>query len=982
MEESNDSQIETNMKLIAAMKNQIFMYVLSGWIILILSTSATAQVRSGVGYLKLLPGARETGTAGTITGALDHTYSLFANPGAIGFLREWQWSASYTNWISDIYYASVLYGKRTRMPWSQYTRLVLGANYLGIPEFDSSIKLTPAVTGHDLLLTAGLGQPLEVLSQALSFGLTLKYYHSELYQYQADSWIFDFGLLYRTRPFKLFNPIQRFVDYGIFSAGLAITNLGKSVLYVVEGTPLPRTLRGGIALNLGNHNGFQFRVAADYRDVRDENGFVTLGAELSWQQIISLRTGYSFENNALEHFTFGGGFQIDDRILAVLAPGKNNALRVDLAINQQNDFFSSPYHGSITHLPIGPETFTLLQPTFGTTISVDSVQLTWEMTRDPDLFDLIQYWLIVDSDSLRMVEIIQKAEQDQKNFFNLKELQKLLVLQQLNQNVFFLNDLPDGDYYWTVCAYDLDQHIRFGKFKSHQINQFRVISTHPEIDDVQFEYYPWITDDDFQGTIKVDVANRTSRHARNLTVSLYDSLVSSETGRQKSLLMQKKIVLIEAGKSETIEFKWETSRSGRFMIQAELEKYFPRLQKTQVISRFQTKFYTIPKGTIASSDTNLVCKVLNITYELPYVGVIYFDSSSTVVKPNFIQSWLIEPPLVTLANRLRTHPQLKISLQGFADPNSGETEVRLADARAFAVRDSLIRLGAAADQIDLQSGTILSRRNLPPDPLDAQRILQERRRVDITAAEADEEILFGPVQTKYNEELKQPTLFVTNIHSSLPFIRGQIILKTDIYNDSLAICDSLQESQLQGQFKWSFAPGTDSFWHNQNADFWIMLTDSLNRTFKTPPARTFLESQTITRERMYFGIARFALAEPYYSFYWQNLLEKIPVALSDEMTRIKFLGYACAIGPEPVNLKLSEKRAELFRQKFLTNIKKNYPEQYSEIKNRIDPLEAYGETRPFFFRSTQGDTLILGDNQTPLGRQLNRRVMVIFYSIH
>jgi len=31
------------------------------------------------------------------------------------------------------------------------------------------------------------------------------------------------------------------------------------------------------------------------------------------------------------------------------------------------------------------------------------------------------------------------------------------------------------------------------------------------------------------------------------------------------------------------------------------------------------------------------------------------------------------------------------------------------------------------------------------------------------------------------------------------------------------------------------------------------------------------------------------------------------------------------------------------------------------------------------FRTEDGKTVILGDNNTPLGRQLNRRVMIFFY---
>ncbi|UCE08193.1 MAG: hypothetical protein JSW07_09280, partial [bacterium] len=168
---------------------------------------------------------------------------------------------------------------------------------------------------------------------------------------------------------------------------------------------------------------------------------------------------------------------------------------------------------------------------------------------------------------------------------------------------------------------------------------------------------------------------------------------------------------------------------------------------------------------------------------------------------------------------------------------------------------------------------------------------------------------------------------------------------------------------------------------DRNLQYQFTLKDSLGRQFRTATRNVHLKTQKIMRERMYFGITKFALAEPFYGFYWQNLMERLPDLIDDPQKRIRFLGHACAIGPEPVNQRLSQKRAELFHQRFISDVKTQHPELYDQIKRRIDPPEAFGETKPFFFKRPNGDTVILGDNTKPLGRQLNRRVMVLFYKV-
>ena len=99
--------------------------------LILLNNPASGQIRAGASYLKIVPGTRQLGIAGSLTGTIDHISAFHANPAATGFLREWQWSASYTRWIPDVNDASFFYGRRVALPWSRHTRLGLGVSYLG-----------------------------------------------------------------------------------------------------------------------------------------------------------------------------------------------------------------------------------------------------------------------------------------------------------------------------------------------------------------------------------------------------------------------------------------------------------------------------------------------------------------------------------------------------------------------------------------------------------------------------------------------------------------------------------------------------------------------------------------------------------------------------------------------------------------------------------------------------------------------------------
>lgn len=946
-----------------------------------------AQVRAGFGYLKMLHGAREVSKAGTLAAALDHTYSFYGNPAATGLIREWQWSATYTNWISDIYNASLLYGGSLRTPWSRWTRFMVGINYLGIPEFNNANQSNTPVSGNNFILTGSIGQPISFLTRNLALGGNFKYYDSKLADFKASSVIFDLGMLYRTPRFALKKLSGGLLDYIILSSGFAWTNLGAPIKVIAEETPLPRTFRAGLAVNVGAHRGFQINLGGDYRKIRDEAGFITWGAELSWRQLLTFRMGFSEEENLLGSFTFGGGLQLDDQIINRGLFQRNNAIKVDLASIENNSYFAAPYHGTLTFHPVAPEHFRLRTPAYGAVIDADQVELSWEDTRDPDLYDDYGFRIWVTRDSLQLARVVERAEKEPDSLPQLLDSAPLLVDQSLNQTTYKVTDLVSGSYFWTVGAWDRDNHARFGTMRGRKIARFHVTMPEPRVIACDFDYHPWITLDDYQGKLRLKITNVGDRSARDFFLTVSDSLIDHTNKaltvhsgeRSKKVTRLQSMPELAPGDTTWIELDWHAKITGLYDIIATIHKS----TENQVVDKFTRAFYSIPKGTFTIGDTVYTQNQYKIIYDLPYVGKVFFDSLSAVIQEFYIRNWIIEPPLSLFARRLKDNPGVKILLQGTIDPNSGETDIQLAQDRATAVHDTLLSLGVKPGQIEILAGLALPIRTMPKNPEDARWVLEERRRVDITTDSLNEEILFQPLQTTFIEKTDVPLVFDADIRGAVAFTDGNIALKLAPTKEKLKITQELTGHNLVKKLEWAFMranqPDRES-WLQNNADYLIQLSDSLNRQFAVHPKVTFLTTKSIGSERRYYILANFAKSTAFYNFYWSNLMKTVPTLIGQPNIDIQFLGHGCATGPEKINDALSKKRAVDFMNMFTNDLQVSFPNLAPQITRIINPPEGFGEFEPLSFKTETGKLVLLGDNQSPLGRQLNRRVMVFFHS--
>ncbi len=953
-------------------------------------TWVLGQVRSGAAFLKMLPGARLQSMGGSYTGVLDEMHGIYANPGAGGLVRQWYWAASYTKWFAGIYNASLLYGHRVNTPWSQFTHLNLGVLYQGVPEFDSSDRYVSAASAYDLVVSGNIGQPISFITPHLSAGSTVKYYQSKLGIHDASAWIYDAGMLYRTPRFVLLPNLGSPLHYGIFAAGISLTNMGNDIKFLSVATPLPQALRAGLSFNAGTHNGLQVQLSADYQKRRDEGENYAFGAEFTWNQRLAIQGGYDTNMDLMSQYTFGLSVRLDDQNTPVksMLPGRNNALRVDLASINELDFFSNTYRGTVSHYPIGPESFSFNSPELDSWVDADSVKLMWHSSREPDLFDDLKYALIVDRDSSKVARFMERLDTELPTLTQ-ADPRFLMALTNYAATDALLPDIKGGDYYWAVIAYDRDWHMRPAKKEGREIAHFHVPITDLAVESITFDYSSWLTADDYHGILRLRIKNRGERLIPLTTLLLADSLLQTAPGLALSpvgtrrALKRISVNQFKPGEERVIEVDWRTSDLGYHCVYALIDDENKIREDDKVNNRFNGYFYTIPKGSIAVKDTVTAVNFATRSFDLPIITEICFDTSRAVVRPEYMLPRVVDPIIGTLSKRLNDNPEASLTLQGFIDPNAGEFDLSLAERRSQAVRDSMIAYGARVQQIRILPGESLTRRYIPAKPEDALWVFQERRYVKITADEASQDILFQPITFRDIEHLILPVTYMSIIRGYVPIRNADLLLGNPAVTDTFQVQKYFKRGDLKGNIDWSIREDKYSdinVWLERSSDYHIVLQDSLERTFRSRTRSVYLRQRSYLQEHTVAFPLQFDRTDPLYTFYWSNIFRFIRSIITEPIYRFRFYGHACAIGPEWYNMRLSGQRAKAFHDGFLDYTRKNYPELYDRVLRQTDAAQGFGETRPMGLMRSTGEFVLIGDNNMPPGRKYNRRIEINFFS--
>jgi len=950
--------------------------------------SAALRAQDGIGFpsLKIEPAARQAGMAGVAAGIGDDAYAPYWNPGAIGHLRRWQWSATYNRWFVDLTQASFTASRLFHAFGSRKTGIGVTVNYIGMPSWDATGGAAQAVSANDLVIGIALGQRLDWLHKSVSIGAHLKTMQSRMDRYSASGVAADFGILVKPGRFRLGSFGFGVFDYGILAFGASISHVGGNMTYDVEGSQLPRTWRAGASLRLGRYACWSWLIASDVIGVLGQDPVTGIGNEIWWKDMLAVRFGYRSNGKDLGDFSFGFGFRWDDVLnnLLGLSSRFGDAFEADLADVSYGDVLKQTYRGQLSHFPSAPEPFTLYDPreTRSDSAGVAAmVDLDWQAAEDPDPFDEIQYIVVVDRNKGRVEKAVRQLETDWDGFWEssgktLSMKDSLLFCRDYPENRCMFPVAVGGNYFWAVAAYDKGHHVRMAKKGNQKVLRFLVAVPDLLVKSVSFTPSPVITMTPEQGRLSIEIANEGSASSAAFSVLVQDA------GRMTDTLYFGSVQAVPLNRSVTFTVPWKTTVPGVHAIRVTADPDSAVLELSETNNTRESKFVTIPKGRLSAPDSVEVMVTGYSNLEVPMVPEMYFDANSNRVPETYLSKTSVFPSLLpTLARRLSENPDVTLQVFGSVDALTGEKDLALADARAENVKNALEGLGVAVSRIEVvknHSAKITGRYPMPKNPQDAEWVMQQNRVVTFRVEQKYEEAMFQPYQFAVDTTMRDSVKFESQIYSPGGITKWELASQTGALEmDSRHATDG---DSLWGTLIWK---GTDrskvvvprNRWYRYS----LLLTDTLGRTFGTKSDSIYLqEKRTIQRQEI-FGAAKFGKVEPVYAFYWDRVMSVAGEMIDDPDMRLRFEGHACAIGPARINERLSFQRAADFTKRFLERVKARYPAQYEDLRKRIAAPVGMGSNEPLVVQLKGIGRVQLGDNQTPTGRYMNRRIAVLLY---
>jgi len=277
---------------------------------LVIPAQAGVGSSSGVDFLRLGGGARPLGLGEAFVGQADDASAIFYNPAGLAQLNFPEVLTMYNNYFVET--SQQMVGVAYPVNFG-----VLGIGYSGlgsgdIQGYDNTGTKTSAFNTASSSLTLSLGRRI---NPNLSFGLGAKSISEKLEGASASTFALDAGLFYRVNS--------------QFTLGLSILNLGSSLKFVSENTPLPTSYRLGAAFltKLFDEN---ININTDLVNF-PEGLRLNLGAEYLIRNFLALRAGsaggtlraglglyanlFAFDYAYLGHADLGAAHQVSISIL-------------------------------------------------------------------------------------------------------------------------------------------------------------------------------------------------------------------------------------------------------------------------------------------------------------------------------------------------------------------------------------------------------------------------------------------------------------------------------------------------------------------------------------------------------------------------------------------------------------------------------------------------------------------------------------------
>ncbi len=297
-------------------------------VMMLACTLANAQSTHNAGaaggqFLKIGVGARAMGMGGAYGSAGGDVTSLAWNPAGIGLIGALQVSAQHTVWVADINHNFI----GVVLPLTDHVNIGLHTVYLTSGEIEITTIDEPEGTGrfYDAAdIAVGLTSSVR-LTEQLTFAATVKYIEERLADVKSNTVALDAGAWYDTGLRSLHLGFT--VSHLGFESGFAGRSLEvryeppnqaqppvRSELQTLDNA-LPYTFRASGSFDvftmfdepMEDHG---LVAALDFIQHSDVPERLAIGAEYTWQNTFSIRSGYLFNADELG-WSGGAGVRVE-----------------------------------------------------------------------------------------------------------------------------------------------------------------------------------------------------------------------------------------------------------------------------------------------------------------------------------------------------------------------------------------------------------------------------------------------------------------------------------------------------------------------------------------------------------------------------------------------------------------------------------------------------------------------------------------------
>ena len=321
-------------------------------VILLLTFSAYAQQEvnkvgtTAANFLKLEVGARAVGLAGAFTALANDATALHWNPAGIAYADQVTATYSNTNLYADMKHQFL----GVIIPfYSNY--FGFSFNYVDIGKIERTTEFEPEGTGlffQNFSMAVGISYA-RALTDRITFGLTARWVHEQIWQEKANGISGDIGLIFTPGlsglrmgmsitnfgPSMAMNegPLQTFY-YAPLPDQPGTGNRNLEAKLQVMDYALPISFQMGVAFDLAGYESIvlpnpsnRLSIIMEINDSFDNPMRAKWALEYEWRKILALRMGYK-QNYDLGEFTWGGGLKI---------PFRSMDLRFDYGMAQYGD---------------------------------------------------------------------------------------------------------------------------------------------------------------------------------------------------------------------------------------------------------------------------------------------------------------------------------------------------------------------------------------------------------------------------------------------------------------------------------------------------------------------------------------------------------------------------------------------------------------------------------------------------------------------